>query len=109
VKLSEYQAQARRTLTLGPPVETVLAIAGLGLAGESGEVVELIKKFVGHGHELNRLKLRAELGDVLWYVAAIASAVGLDLDDVAEGNVAKLKLRYPDGFSPEASKARGDL
>lgn len=113
MKLSEYQSQSRRTMrvseTLDPDrFDHFLCNHGLGLAGESGEVVELIKKAVFHGHDLDRLKLRKELGDVLWYLAAIATMCGLDLDDVAEGNISKLKARYPDGFDKAASVARAE-
>lgn len=107
MKLSEYQNEAKRTMTLDPDrVPHLLAGFGLGLAGESGEVVEHIKKFWLHGHDLDRLAVRRELGDVLWYIAAIASVCGLDLDDVGAGNILKLRARYPAGFSSEASKAR---
>lgn len=109
MKFSEYQADARRTLTIDPErLPHLLAVMGLGLAGESGEVIEHIKKHLGHGHDLDRLKVRKELGDVLWYVAAIASLCGLDLDDIAQGNIDKLKVRYPEGFSSTASINRGE-
>ena len=80
-----------------------LAIAGLGLAGEAGEVVDYLKKVVGHGHKLDKDKLVKELGDVLWYVAEICSAINADMSDVAQQNMDKLKARYPDGFSSERS------
>jgi NTP pyrophosphatase (non-canonical NTP hydrolase) len=80
-----------------------LAIAGLGLAGEAGEVVDYLKKVVGHGHKLDKDKLVKELGDVLWYVAEICSAINADMSDVAQQNIDKLKARYPDGFSRERS------
>ena len=80
-----------------------LAIAGLGLAGEAGEVVDYLKKVVGHGHKLDKDKLVKELGDVLWYVAEICSEINADMSDVAQQNIDKLKARYPDGFSSERS------
>lgn len=106
----EYQKLAARTLTAsdGRSPELHLAIMALGLAGEAGEVVEMVKKHVGHGHELDREKLAKELGDVLWYIAAVATITGLDGNDIAERNIAKLRARYPDGFSHEASKARAE-
>ncbi len=103
---TEYQTDARRTLTIDPNSSWPLAVMALGLAGESGEVIELVKKYVGHGHDLDRLKVQKELGDVLWYVSAIATLLGIDLDTVADVNIAKLKARYPQGFSAEASKNR---
>ena len=106
--MNDYQTEAARTLTIGPDFEKQLAVMGLGLAGEAGEVIELIKKAVGHGHPLNPRTLQKELGDVLWYVAAIATLNGLSLGDIADANIAKLKARYPDGFSSAASIARAD-
>ena len=75
----------------------------LGLGGESGEVLELFKKHIGHGHELNLTKLEKELGDVLWYISAIATGLDLSLEDIAIANIAKLEARYPDKFSSEQS------
>ena len=77
-----------------------------GLTGESGEVADLIKKHFGHGHVLDQDKLKKELGDVLWYLSQLAEQFGLELSDVAETNIDKLKKRYPDGFSEEASRNR---
>jgi NTP pyrophosphatase (non-canonical NTP hydrolase) len=107
MQLSDYQKLAQRTARTDHPARA--AIAGLGLGGEAGEVQELLKKHHGHGHDLDVSKLAKELGDVLWYVAEIAACHGLDLDDVAEANIAKLKARYPEGFSSAASVARVDL
>lgn len=109
MNLSDYQREAERTMTLDPArFSELLCIFTLGLAGESGEVVELVKKRIGHGHELDREKLRKELGDVLWYLAALSSLNGLELSEVAAGNVLKLRARYPEGFSYNASKYRLD-
>jgi NTP pyrophosphatase (non-canonical NTP hydrolase) len=80
-----------------------LAITALGIAGEAGEVADYIKKVLGHGHPLDIDKLRNELGDVLWYVAVMAHHLNLDFEDVARQNIAKLKKRYPEGFSTEKS------
>jgi len=80
-----------------------LAVACLGLTGEAGEVGDYIKKVVGHGHRLDKEVVAKELGDVMWYVAEICSALKLDMGEVASGNVKKLERRYPDGFSKERS------
>jgi NTP pyrophosphatase (non-canonical NTP hydrolase) len=99
--MNEYQALALRTAG-----KIDLGIATLGLAGEAGEVADLVKKYLGHGHPLITDKLLEELGDVLWYIAAIASLNGHSLSYVANMNIEKLKRRYPDGFSEEASRNR---
>ena len=106
--LDEYQADAMRTMARREPVAAELdrAIMGLGLTGESGEVAELLKKNLGHGHELNPDALTKELGDVLWYVSAIATQHGLSLGTIADQNIAKLRIRYPEGFSHAASRER---
>ena len=107
--LDGYQQAAARTLNLDLPHREQLSLGALGLAGEGGEVVELIKKALFHGTDLPREQLKKELGDVLWYVAAIATASGLTLSEVASANVEKLRRRYPGGFSEAASLARVDL
>ena len=110
----EYQQQAACTLIAGPdaeytPEQIMLVWNALGLAGEAGEVVDTIKKAVFHQHGIDREVLIKELGDVLWYVAALCSKLGVPLSEVMERNIANLKQRYPAGYSAEASKARADL
>lgn len=110
----EYQDQAGRTLIAGPDAEytgaeIMLVWNALGLAGEAGEVADTVKKAVFHRHELNRDELIKELGDVLWYVAALCSKLDVSLSEVMERNIAKLKKRYPEGYTSAASKVRADL
>lgn len=97
--LDRYQELANRTA----PCDNQLATFALGVAGEAGEVADLIKKHLGHGHPLDVQKLKLELGDVLWYVAALAALHEIPLSEVAEANIEKLTKRYPDGFSTERS------
>jgi NTP pyrophosphatase (non-canonical NTP hydrolase) len=99
--LDEYQREAMRTAGNGD-----LAIWALGVAGEAGEVADMVKKIVGHGHPMDREKLVKELGDVLWYVAVLADKIGAPLREVAVANMAKLRARYPDGFSEARSLNR---
>lgn len=76
----------------------------LGLAGESGEVCDLIKKYAFQGHPLEEDKLVEELGDTLWYLAHIASTIGITLAEIMDRNIAKLVARYPNGrFEAERS------
>jgi len=105
--LDDYQLLALRTLGSRPP-EQQLANAALGLAGEAGEVADAIKKHLFHGRPLDRDAVVRELGDCLWYVATMAAAIGASLDEVGATNVDKLRRRYPDGFSSEASLRRAD-
>lgn len=103
--LNEYQAEALRTCSKKPSTDN-LHIAALGLCGESGEFADLIKKHLEQGHPLDREKLKKELGDVFWYLAFGAACIGMTLDEIAEANKAKLRARYPDGFSVERSVNR---
>lgn len=80
----------------------------LGLAGESGELIDYIKKVIFHKHELNLYHVEKELGDILWYVSQLARVLNLDMGDIAETNIEKLKKRYPNGFSTEKSVNRDD-
>ena len=99
--LDGYQDAAMRTGAhpRGEASDKALGWNALGIAGESGEVADLVKKVIGHKHPLDRHKLAMELGDVLWYVAALANDIGYDLSQIAEMNVGKLQKRYPHGFS----------
>lgn len=107
MNFNDYQQLAERTANLDPKTqqrERFINFA-FGLAGETGEVIDCLKKILFHGHdlELNQDKLKIELGDCLWYIATLATTAGLSLDDVASSNIEKLKARYPDGFSEERS------
>lgn len=83
----------------------------LGLAGESGEVLDMIKKWIFHEKGLDREHLKKEIGDVMWYVAMLCESFGFDLDEILQMNVDKLKARYPEGFDPEKANHRkpGDI
>jgi NTP pyrophosphatase (non-canonical NTP hydrolase) len=102
--MNEYQKLALKTC--GTYEGPMRIMAALGLAGETGEVCDIIKKHLFHDHELDQPKLEKELGDVLWYLAVLSHAYGLDLEQVAQTNIAKLKRRYPEGFDAERSKNR---
>ncbi|NDI35587.1 nucleoside triphosphate pyrophosphohydrolase family protein [Chengkuizengella sediminis] len=99
---NEYQMKAMRTAA-GSDSEKLLLNTALGLCGESGEVADHLKKHIFQGHELDRKKLEKELGDVLWYLAAGAEALGISLEEIAKGNITKLEKRYPNGFECEKS------
>lgn len=106
MEIGEYERAAART---GRPQgrRDDLLLGAVGLAGEAGEVADIVKKHVFHGHDLDRAHALEELGDILWYVAWTAAALGSSLSEIAEGNLRKLERRYPDGFSEEASRRRG--
>ena len=104
--LNEYQELAQRTSNKALSPDDHLFNAMLGLAGETGECCDLVKKcFFQDGRDI-REKLKDELGDCLWYVAEGASAMGWTLEEIAQHNVDKLRARYPDGFRAERSLHR---
>lgn len=96
--INEYQQLAMVTLNKDLDEKDVLINGVMGLCGESGEAIDLVKKWLSQGHELDRDKLIGEIGDVAWYIAEIATALGVTLEDVLERNIDKLKRRYPEGF-----------
>ena len=106
---TEYQHLARRTLQCEMTDLELKCNVVFGLVGETGEIVDLLKKHLFHRHSLNLPKLWDEIGDCLWYLSALASIYDLSLDIIAQENIAKLTRRYPDGFSYEDSQNRRDI
>lgn len=100
MNFQEYQEKSRKT-ALYPNVGENFVYPTLGLAGEAGEVAEKVKKVIrdkgGMVDDDTRKDIQKELGDVLWYVAQIASELKLSLDEVAEGNIKKLYDRMDRG------------
>lgn len=100
MNFDEYQAAAQATAQY-PDMGNNLYYPTLGLAGEAGEVAEKVKKLMRDAEGVlcdeRRAALKKELGDVLWYVAAVCSELGLDMNEVAEANIAKLRQRHKDG------------
>lgn len=105
MQINEYFALARSTSNTLDTKE-LLNNSALGLAGESGECCDIIKKWLHQGHPLDKEKLLLELGDVLWYISQGAAGLGVTLEDIAQANVEKLRKRYPDGFKAESSLNR---
>ena len=108
--INEYQIAALRTANKLSNVE-MLTNGVMGLAGESGECVDMMKKHLFQGHELDKDHMAKELGDVCWYIAVTAYALGYDLETIMQLNVKKLMNRYPKGFDADKSQHRqeGDV
>ena len=104
--INEYQKLAMTTLNPGLSEKDVLINGVMGLCGEAGEVIDLVKKHLAQGHELDRDKMVKELGDVAWYLAETAAALDVDLETVLRRNIEKLQRRYPAGFDAEKSVHR---
>lgn len=110
--INEYQKEALRTAPIYELTPIGRLTNGLmGLNGESGEAIDILKKHLFQGHELDREHLAKELGDVAWYLAVTADALGYSLEKILLMNVEKLRARYPDGFDSDKSLHRkeGDL
>ena len=109
--INEYQEEALRTES-GMSKEYPRLLNGLmGLNGEAGECIDILKKHLFQGHELDKEHIAKELGDVAWYLAVSASAIGYDLETILQMNVDKLRARYPKGFDSNLSQHRkvGDI
>ena len=104
--VNEYQRQAMATLNLALDKKDVLINSVMGLCGEAGEAIDIVKKWLAQGHELDKERLARELGDVAWYLAEAAAALDMPLEQILQGNLDKLKARYPEGFSAERSRER---
>lgn len=105
---NEYQSAAMRTSSKKITIVEHIVNGALGLAGESGEVADIVKKAMFQGHAIDKEHIAKELGDVLWYVAETATAIGYDLETIMQMNIDKLMKRYPDGFSADRSQNRED-
>lgn len=113
MSINEYQRKAMRTAS-GPCAATPdnLMLNGvMGLNGEAGECIDLVKKHLFQGKPLDKEHLAKELGDVAWYLAITAQGLGYDLETIFKMNIAKLEARYPNGFEVEKSENRkeGDV
>ena len=101
--IQEYQRLAMTTLNPDLNKKDVLINGVMGLCGESGEAIDIVKKWLAQGHALDREKLAKELGDICWYLAETATALDLSLEDIMAANIEKLKKRYPEGFDADRS------
>ena len=101
--INEYQKLAMTTLNPALSKKDVLINGVMGLCGESGEAIDIVKKWLAQGHELDKEKLAKELGDIAWYLAETAWALEIPLEEIFQANIDKLKKRYPQGFDSQRS------
>jgi NTP pyrophosphatase (non-canonical NTP hydrolase) len=106
MEINEYQGKAMRTLNPALKEKDILLNSVMGLCGESGEAIDIVKKWLCQGHTLDKEHLIKELGDVAWYLAEAATALGVPLEEVLQLNLAKLEKRYPNGFTSAESVHR---
>lgn len=103
MEINEYQERAMITLNKELEKKDILINSVMGLCGESGEAIDIVKKWLAQGHELDKKHLVSELGDIAWYLAEAATALDLSLEDILKANLDKLKNRYPQGFDKNNS------
>ena len=101
--VNEYQKLAMTTLNPNLSKKDILINGVMGLCGEAGEAIDIVKKHLAQGHPLDREKLLKELGDIAWYLAEVATVLGYDLEDILQANIDKLRKRFPEGFEVERS------
>lgn len=106
MNINEYQIAALRTANHALTKMEQLQNGLMGLNGEAGECIDLIKKHLFQGHKLNEEHVAKELGDIAWYLAVSADAIGYDLETIFQMNIDKLKARYPEGFDADLSVHR---
>lgn len=104
--INEYQKKALRTVNTSLTRDRQLENGLMGLNGEAGEAIDLMKKYMFQGHDLNAEHMAKELGDIAWYLAVSAYAIGYDLESILQMNIDKLLVRYPNGFDADRSLHR---
>ena len=111
---NQYQKEATRTLIDKPDFEisdkhTMILWCAIGVAGESGEIAELVKKGILHQHGLDKHDVAKKIGDCLWYLADLCTILDINMEAVIQSYIDKLKTRYPNGFNPQDSISRKDV
>ena len=106
MNIIEYQKRSKRTLNNDLTEEQLISNMVMGILGESGEVVDILKKWMYQGHVLKLNDIEEELGDVMFYIVNLCNLLGLELQDAINNNYNKLLRRYPEGFSVERSVNR---
>lgn len=111
---SEYQELAKRTvcpqdiaskrIAERSPMSAPLLHAVIGIQGEAGELAAAAEKWLWYGQALDRVNVKEETGDLLWYIALLCNTLDLDLEDVMEANIAKLRKRFPEKYTDEKAR-----
>lgn len=101
--IREFQRVSTRTLNKELSKEKQVSNMIFGANGELGEVTDILKKHLYQGHRINKQHLAEEIGDTLFYIVNLCTIYGLDVEDILQGNVDKLKKRFPNGFDADRS------
>ena len=105
MNIGEFQKVSLRTMKID---ENTISHCSMGLAGETGEVIDIIKKHLYYEKELDKNHITEELGDIMFYLVNLASALDISMVNVLEQNIEKLNKRYPEGFNKEDAILRRD-
>ena len=111
MNIHKFKRESARTMspTIYPETFNVETLHGIiGISTEAGELLDAVKKAYFYGHEPDLNNIREELGDILWYIMAVARGLDFDLEDIMEENIEKLRKRYPDQFTKDHSAWRLD-
>ena len=103
-----YESNVRSTLKLANETNLELTHASFGIMSEAGEFADALKKHIIYDKPLDVTNLKEELGDLLWYIALAHSALGINMEDTMQANIAKLKVRYPGKFTTGHASERLD-
>jgi NTP pyrophosphatase (non-canonical NTP hydrolase) len=113
--VKDYIEQSKRTANMDPEAVTKRVSeclsglhAAIGMSTEANELLDVYKKFIYYGKPLDKVNIAEEIGDCMWYIALLCRSSGLDLEEIMETNIEKLKKRYPEKFT-EASAITRDL
>lgn len=106
MRTEDYQEAVKRTVNNNLNTKEKVLNCCLGLSGETGEITDHFKKSMFQEHNLDILKVEEEIGDLMWYIANLCNVLNLNLENVLQENIDKLKKRYPDGFDKEKSTNR---
>ena len=117
-KETDYKAVAQQIIEVVGGPENIISVAHCAtrlrlivknreiIDDKQVEAIDIVKKWMAQGHELDKEHLVKELGDIAWYLAEAATALDISLEDVFQGNIDKLKSRYPEGFETQKSLIR---
>jgi NTP pyrophosphatase (non-canonical NTP hydrolase) len=95
---NEYLIQSERTL-VQKGKDLNLLHGAIGISTEAGEILDAFKRHIYYGKELDVVNIKEEIGDIMWYVAILCRELNLNMEDILQTNIDKLKARYPDKFS----------
>lgn len=111
----EYQREANKTIPNDAMFEKNIKLeeiktmnALMGLAGETGELIDIYKKVYFQGHSFDKIKVIKEVGDIMWYLNFLCQILDISFEEVMQTNINKLRTRYGETFSIEGSVKRVD-